>query len=77
MAGALLAGGGLAQPRKDEASKPERVEEKRRQIYDADRNRAERGDRPERPPRMSAEQREQLRRDIQDANQDLRRRKSE
>ena len=69
----------MAQPRDHEASKtgerqPQRMREQRQDLY---RDRAERGDRPERPPRMSAEQREQLRRDIEDANKDLKRRKSE
>jgi hypothetical protein len=74
LAGILLAGGGLAQPHKDEASKSGTREEQTHDVY---RSRAERGDRPERPPRMSAEQRERLRRDIEDANKDLKRRKSE
>lgn len=81
MAGILPAGGGLAQPRNDTASKPGTGEQERQRVRermdDVYRNRAERGDRPERPPRMSAEQRERLRRDIEDANKDLKRRKSE
>jgi hypothetical protein len=81
LAAVLLAGGGLAQPRNDEASKPGTGEQERprmrEQMDDVYRNRAERGDRPERPPRMSPEQRERLRRDIEDANKDLKRRKSE
>jgi hypothetical protein len=81
LAAALLAGGATAQPRKDGASKSDRAEEERErtraQLYDADRNRAERGHRPERTPRMSAEQRDRLRQDVEDANKDLKRRKSE
>jgi hypothetical protein len=69
LAAVLLAGDGIAQPRKDDATKSERAEE--------DRNRTERGDRRERPPRMSAEQRERLRQDIQDADKQLKRKKSE
>jgi hypothetical protein len=81
LAAALLAGGGTAQPRKDNASNSDRAEEERQRtgarLYDPERNRAERGGRQERPPRMSAEQRDRLRQDIEDANKDLKRRKSE
>ena len=63
-----MAGGGTAQPRKDNASNSDRAEEERQRtgarLYDPERNRAERGGRQERPPRMSAEQRDRLRQDF-------------
>jgi hypothetical protein len=52
----------------------------REQVPGADRNRGERTNRtnrPERPRQMSDERRESLRRDIEDANKDLKRKKSD
>ena len=81
LAVALLAGDGLAQTDNRDSSGPgmsaEERQRMREQMPEGYRNRGERTNRPERPRQMSNERRESLRHDIEDANNDLKRKKSD
>jgi hypothetical protein len=77
----LCAGPALAQRDRDRPQRPgstmskderQRMREDMREVY-RERGADQRGARPERPRPMSPEQREKLRRDVQNANKELRR----